>query len=357
MSESTLLRSASSTRSIEDDEVLVDLTAEEALIDLTRGEQPIRVSDVPTELREWARANDIAKIETWRSVRAIGEALAMYAAGVVVGALIGGWPGRIVGWAVILTAMVRMQYLFHESAHRGLFTRKWTNDFLGALIGSLALVPHAAYRAYHIEHHGNTRVDANGRKDPEGFYDEVKTRPMYLVTVIVGGAYFIVWAVVVVVRAVFGSTPDWLTSRRLVKNVRTWGVVSALGSVAAIVGLVTAGMTGEMFTWWLIPVGIHLSSMFTLLNFFEHHGVPRNTPIMHASATIDSPGLLSWLTLNIVYHRAHHVMPTARFYRLPAVEDEIRSIMDRTGDVDRAPRHKSLLGFHLALWRRLPWAG
>ena len=356
MSESTLLRSASPSPSIVDDVVLVDLTREEAVIDVGRGEQPIRVSDVPGELREWARAHDIATITTWRSGRAIGEALAIYAAGVLAGVLIGGWPGRIAGWMLILAAMVRMQYLFHESAHRGLFSRKWPNDLLGALIGSLALVPHAAYRAYHIEHHGNTRVDANGRKDPEGFYDEVKSRPVYLATVIFGGAYFIVWAVVVVVRAVFGSTPAWLTSRRLAKNVRTWGVVSTLGSVAAIVGLVTVGFAGEMFTWWLIPVGIHLSSMFTLLNFFEHHGVPRNTPIMHASATIDSPGVLSWLTLNIVYHRAHHVMPTARFYRLPAVEAEIRSLLDRTGVVDRAPRHTSLFGFHVALWRRLPWA-
>jgi fatty acid desaturase len=279
----------------------------------------------------------------------------MWTFGIFVGTVLPTWPGRLAGWAIILAALVRMHYLFHEAAHRSLFKHRWVNDLFGSALGSLAFVPHAAYRAHHLEHHALTRVDLDGRQDSEGFYDEVADRLGYLTTILFGGGYLSLWYTWQIARCVARRPPLWLRSRGSARNLQTWGITSILGSVALVIILINVGLAPEMVTWWLIPIAVFLSTLFTMLGFYEHHDVERNKPIIFASATIQSNAIYRWLTLNALCHRAHHLLPNAAFHRLPMVEHQIRLTLQRQYTEDTAPHHSGILRFHLNLWRNLPW--
>jgi fatty acid desaturase len=310
---------------------------------------------VNQEVRDWAAQQHLSVISHRRSAQAIVEALSLWASGVVVGTQIGGWLGRIIGWLVIGASLIRLQYLFHEAAHRSIFRISWMNDLFGAILGSIALVPHAAYRAHHIEHHGNTRVDHAGRSDPEAFYDEVNSRVTYLTTIVFGGAYLSGWYSWQVIRAVAHCPVPWLRSEHFRSHLRNWGPLSSLGSLGLLTACITPRFGPTLVTWWLIPVAIFLSSMFTLLGFSEHHGVPRNSPVLFASSTLTSNPIYRWLSLNAGYHRAHHLLPNTAFSCLPMLEQQIINILQTRGVHDDAPRHRGIVSFHWRLWKHLPW--
>jgi fatty acid desaturase len=316
---------------------------------------PDLLQPVLTEVRRWAQREKVATQRAWPSSKALAEGIGLWGAGSLVGTRIGGWVGLLIGWTLIFAALIRLQYLFHESAHRALFKQRWANDLLGAVLGSIAMVPHAAYRARHLEHHANTRVATDYRHDPEGFYDEVHSRLHYLFTIAFGGAYYATSHAWLVIRSTVRSTASTTPSARPYRGVHTWGLLSMLGSPCLIFTLIATGQSNEMVKWWLLPVGIFLSSMFTTMGFFEHHGVARNTPIVFASATVRSNGVFRWLALNALYHRAHHVLPNTPFYRLPDVEHEIVQSLQRHGVSDSAPHHTGVITFHRGLWAQLPW--
>jgi hypothetical protein len=169
---------------------------------------------IRSEIRQWARTAEITQPNLRLSLISIAEGVGLWSTGIILGTALGGWTGRLVGWPVIMAALIRLQYLFHESAHRSVFHRRWLNDLLGALLGSLAFVPHAAYRAQHLEHHRLTRVDRDGMQDPEGFYDEVATRLGYVATVLFGGSYLSLWYTWQIVKCVGRQPVSWLPSAR-----------------------------------------------------------------------------------------------------------------------------------------------
>jgi fatty acid desaturase len=306
-------------------------------------------------MRSWAQQVHAARQRPTQSTRAIVEGFGLWVAGSMLGAHMKGCLGLVIGWSMIFVALIRLQYLFHESAHRTLFKHVWVNDLLGAVLGSIALVPHAAYRARHLEHHANTRADIDARRDPEGFYDEVYSRCQYLLTIALGGPYYVSSYSWLVIRSTSGfASPQNLSSRSL-RNIQTWGSLSLLGSPCLMLILFTSGRWHEMVTWWLLPVGLFLSSVFTMMGFFEHHGIIRNTPIVFASATVRSNAFCRWLTLNALYHRAHHVLPSTPFHRLQDVEREIIRLLQHHCVIDAAPHHSGIIAFHRNLWVSLPW--
>jgi fatty acid desaturase len=310
---------------------------------------------VTREIRDWAAEHQLSLVNHRRSTQAIVEAFSLWASGIFLGAQIGGLLGRISGWLVIGASLIRLQYLFHEAAHRSLFRRSWMNDLFGAILGSIALVPHAAYRAHHIEHHGNTRTDLAERRDPEGFYDEVNSRLTYLATVVFGGAYLSGWYTWQVIRVLAHLPVPWLSSEHVRNHLRSWGPLSSLGSLGLLGACISTRCGSMLVIWWLIPVAIFLSSMFTLLGFSEHHGVPRNGPVLFASSTLTSNPIYRWLSLNAVYHRAHHLLPNTSFDCLPMLEQQITNILQTRNLSDAAPRHRGVMNFHWGLWKHLPW--
>ncbi len=201
-------------------------------------------------------------------------------------------------------------------------------------------------------HHGYTRTDG---KDPERFYEMVKSKAMLIFTVIAGGFAFSLTMIAGTLQCLLGSHPSWVTSDRVARNVRWQGFASLAISVLGVVGLVLSGLTPWLVRWWLAPVAVFLCGPFTWMTFFEHSGAERDAQILVSSGTVRSNRFFSWVILNGNFHLAHHVMPTTSWWNLPALDREIRDL-EATATADySATLHTGFFAFHQQLWKKLPW--
>ena len=326
----------------------------DVIIDLT---QPVAsdpaalvVHGVPRELRSWALAQKIATPNTAKGVMSVGAPIAAWIGAVLVGGAFPSPFGLVAGWVILLFVLFRLQNVLHEAAHRGVFASTLANDITNAVAGAVFFAPGAAYRAYHFTHHGYTRVEG---KDPEGFYESVKSRGTYLVTLVAGGPVFSATMVVGTLRCAIGSRPAWVTSDRVARNVQRQGLASLSLSLVAVLGLLGAGLGPWMLRWWLVPVGIFLCGPFTWATFFEHSGTERGVSILSSSGTVRSNRFFSWVMLNGNFHLAHHVMPTTSWWNLPALDAELRTLCCSPDFDASAALHQGFFAFHRRLWRSL----
>ncbi len=328
----------------------------DVIIDLTESVEgnptPLVVHGVPKELRAWAMTEKVGVSSTAKGMVAVGAPLAAWIAAVTIGLVLPSPVGLVAGWMVLLFVFFRLQNVLHEAAHRGVFASTLANDVTNAVVGAVFFAPGAAYRAYHFTHHAYTRVEG---KDPEGFYESVKTRAMFLVTLVAGGPAFSATMIVGTLRCAVGSRPSWVTSERAARNVRRQGLASLSISVLAVAGLVGAGLAPWMVRWWLVPVGIFLCGPFTWATFFEHSGAERGAPILASSGTVRSNRLFSWVMLNGNFHLAHHVMPTTSWWNLPALDAELRALPAVQAIDFSATLHSGFFAFHRRLWNSLAW--
>ncbi len=327
----------------------------DVIIDLTdpapSGDAPLVVHGVPKSLRSWATAQKIGASSTAKGVEAVGSTVLGWILAIVVGSVLPSPVGLVVGWSVMLFVLFRAQNLLHEAAHRGVFASTLANDITNAIVGAVFFAPGAAYRAYHFTHHGFTRVEG---RDPEAFYESVKSRAMFVLTMLAGGPAFALTMIAGTLQCAVGARPSWVTSDRAARNVRRQGLASLALAVVAVVALVQAGLASSMLRWWLIPAGLFLCGPFTWATFFEHSGAERGAPILTSSGTVRSNRFFSWVMLNGNFHLAHHVMPTTSWWNLPALDAEIRSRHAADPSSLSATRHSGFFAFHRQLWKSLP---
>ena len=311
---------------------------------------PLVVRGVPKELRAWAMTEKVGASSTAKGLLALGVPVAAWIAAVGLGSALPTPVGLAAGWLILLFVLFRLQNVLHEAAHRGVFASTFANDVTNAVVGAAFFAPGAAYRAYHFTHHAYTRVEG---KDPEGFYEAVKSRAMLLVTLVVGGPAFSATMIVGTIRCALGRRPAWVTSDRAAGNVRRQGLASLALSIGAVAGLVSAGLSWWMLRWWLVPVGIFLCGPFTWATFFEHSGAERGAPTLASSGTVRSNRFFSWIMLNGNFHLAHHVMPTTSWWNLPALDAELRSLLAVAAIDYSQIFHPGFFAFHRKLWRSL----
>jgi fatty acid desaturase len=344
VSESSAVNGGSLAIDVDDRiDVIIDLTDP-----ATTDSVPLVVHGVPGSLRAWATSTKAGSSSTAKGIEAVGSTVVAWALAIVLGTALPSPVGLVVGWTILLFVLFRMQNLLHEAAHRGVFASTRANDVVNAVVGAVLFAPGAAYRAYHFTHHGYTRVDG---KDPEAFYESVKSRPMYLVTMLGGGPLFALGMIAGTLQCAVGARPAWVTSDRAARNVRNQGLASLAISVLAVVGLIQLGLSGPMLRWWLIPVAAFLCGPFTWATFFEHSGAQRNAPILTSSGTVRSNRFFAWVMLNGNFHLAHHLLPTTAWWKLPALDAEIQALPG--GDTTAPIRHSGFFAFHRQLWRSL----
>jgi fatty acid desaturase len=131
---------------------------------------------VPSDIRQWGLRVRLADRSTIRATLMLVETALLYAAFIVVGESLGTWWGWMLAWVGLVMCMMRLDAVHHEAVHRSLFVRRWPNDVIAGITGALEGLHGPTYRCFHLSHHALTRRD-HDLSDPEGFYDELLTRP------------------------------------------------------------------------------------------------------------------------------------------------------------------------------------
>ena len=108
---------------------------------------------------------------------------------------------------------------------------------------------------------------------------------------------------------------------------------------------VTTGHTADLVRWWVVPVLLFLCGPYTFFALPEHYGAPHNDPMVTATGSVRSTPFYRWLTLDGNLHLAHHVFPTASWWRLGDADAQLRSLSTL--------RYRGYVSFYRSLWSRL----
>jgi fatty acid desaturase len=311
---------------------------------------------VPTEIRRWGARAHVADRDAVRATTMLLETVVLYVVCVAVGQSIDQWWGWVVAWMGLVMCMMRIDAVHHEAIHRSLYVRRWSNDLIASVTGAFEGFHGPTYRCFHLAHHALTRRD-HGVSDPEGFYDEVLTRPLsmgrlrvsarivYVVGLLIGGVSFAVQLMVAALATLLGRPPAYVGAASLGRHVRRWGLLPFglwTSSVAIAVG---TGHTSELVHWWLVPMLLFLCGPYTFFALPEHYAAPHNHPMVTSTGSVGSTRFYRWLTLDGNFHLAHHVFPTASWWRLADADVQLRDITTL--------RHSGYLRFHREVWHDL----
>jgi len=295
-----------------------------------------------TRLRDDARPEPTWREELRRipDVRNAVSIVSMYLQTAIVIAL-ALWWNNPVGWVVgvLLMGRAHAQFmsLMHESAHRLLFSRKSTNDWVGRwLIGYPAFTNTDAYRRVHLAHHR----DEFGPEEPDiPLYanypisrDSFRRKLWRDATGRTG------WTLL---KQQFGGLrgTDPLT-RASQRKIMLMQLVLFLASVAL-------GAPEAYIVLWLLPYLTVWRVINRLRSVAEHGGMRRGEDRRIATHSVRQSPLARFFLVpfNIGLHLSHHVDAGLPFRSLPKYHRELR----RAGYLTDALEYRS----YRSLWRAL----
>ncbi|MGI9385008.1 MAG: fatty acid desaturase [Methyloligellaceae bacterium] len=226
--------------------------------------------------------------------------------------------------------LVRLFLIQHDCGHGSFFRRRFTNDWVGRVLGVLTLTPYDYWRRTHAIHHATSgNLDRRGTGD----IDTLTVRE-YLASSWWRRLRYRLYRHPVVM---FGLGPAYIFGLRYRLPVglmrdgwRPW--LSTMATNVSIALAVTVMM-------WLVGVGdflaVHvpvtlLASSIGVWLFFVQHQFDETAWCsdenwnvhemgLHGSSHYDLPGILPWFTANIGVHHVHHLCSRIPFYRLPQV--------------------------------------
>ena len=266
-------------------------------------------------------------------------------------------------WLCLLLAvpaagfLVRLFMIQHDCGHCAFFHRRFTNDWVGRVIGVLTLTPYDFWRRTHAVHHSTS-----GNLDRRGIGDiDTLTVSEYLARSGWGQLCYRVYRHPIVM---FGLGPAYLfiVQHRLPVGFMWSGWqpwVSTMATNAAIAALVATMI-------WLVGVGpfllVHLPTMLLAASvgvwlFYVQHQFENTVwahdrawnlqeVALHGSSHYALPSLLRWFTANIGVHHIHHLCSRIPCYRLPLV---LRDYPELDG-IGRLTLRQSLRCVRLVLW-------
>jgi fatty acid desaturase len=311
---------------------------------------------VPAEIRQWGARVRLADRNAARATAMLVETAVVYGLFVVFGEWIGQWWGWVLAWIGLVMCMMRIDAVHHEAIHRSLYSRRWLNDGIASVTGALEGFHGPTYRCFHLAHHALTRRD-HGQSDPEDFYDEVLTSPcavgpvhigarlVLVVGMLIAGVTFAFQLLVGAVSTLLGRPPAYVGAATLQRHVRRWGIVPfALWAGGVGLAIATGHMT-ELLQWWLVPVLLFLCGPYAFFALPEHYGAPHNHPMVSSTGSVRSTPFYRWLTLDGNLHLAHHVFPSASWWRLGDADAQLRNITSL--------RYSGYIAFYRTLWSDL----
>ncbi|MGZ7023074.1 MAG: fatty acid desaturase family protein [Ilumatobacteraceae bacterium] len=326
------------------------------LADTVADDSTLPLFAVPAEIRQWGARVRLADRNAVRATAMLVETAVLYSGLVIVGESIDRWWGWVIAWIGLTVCMMRIDAVHHEAVHRSLFTRRLPNDLIGCITGTLEGFHGPTYRCFHLSHHALTRRD-DRLSDPEGFYDEMLTRPhsfgplrvgarsVLIVGVLLGGVSFASQLVVSAVSTLAGRPPTFVGGASLERHVRRWGLLPFALWTGAIAAAVLTGHIDHLVCWWLVPMLLFLCGPYTFFALPEHYAAPHNDPMVTATGSVRSNPVYRWLTLDGNFHLAHHVFPNASWWRLRDADAQLRRVTNL--------RYRGYIAFYRSVWRSL----
>ena len=228
------------------------------------------------------------------------------------------WPLVLVGFALVAGWYMSLQ---HEVIHGHPTPWRALNTALVIAPRSLWL-PFAIYRDTHLDHHV-MELTVPG-VDPESFYvspadwqaaspvrrELLRVNRTFLGRLMIGpliGPPALVWSELKLARASGAA-------------LRTWALHVVL---AAVVGWVVFGLADVPVWQYLLGYSYLGMSVTYIRSFVEHLAVP--APATRC-AVVRSGRFFGLLFLNNNLHHTHHEVPSAAWYRLPALTADLGSV-------------------------------
>jgi fatty acid desaturase len=311
---------------------------------------------VPAEVRQWGARVRVADRNRVRAVAMLLETAFLYGAFVVLGEVLDAWWGWTFAWVGLVICMMRIDAVHHEAVHRSLFVPRWPNDVIATVTGAVEGFHGPTYRCFHLAHHALTRRD-HDLTDPEAFYDEVLTRPfsiglihlraraVYVVGMLVGGISFAAQLLTGAISTACGKPPRYVAAASLERHIRRWGWLPFVLWGGVSIAAISTGHTAQLVHWWLVPMVVFLFGPYTFFALPEHYAAPHNDPMVTATGSVRSNAVYRWLTLDGNFHLAHHVFPTASWWRLAEADVQLRTVTTL--------RYRGYMQFHRDVWRDL----
>ncbi len=224
-------------------------------------------------------------------------------------------------WALPLFMLhgVLLNFLYagqHELSHATVFRTKWPNELFGRLIGFLMIFPRDFDWIQHSAHHQWTQ---NWEKDGE-LVREPYTLGSYLLWL--SGITYWITRVTRLVRFARGIVlepyirPD--QHALVIREARLH-----LAGYAAIAVLSLAAQSWAAVILWLAPM-LLMKPVHQLQNTIEHLGLSHENDILRNTRSTRTNAVLRWLCWQMPYHTAHHAFPSVPFWRLKALDAELK---------------------------------
>ena len=251
------------------------------------------------------------------------------------------WRALGTAWAVPATVLhgvviVHLFAPFHESVHYTAFRTRRLNSAMSWIAGLVLMLPPTVFSYQHTAHH---RYTQDTERDPQmipmgesrwGFWYYASAVP-YFQGILSG-----------LLRQPFGrlspserrDVPEALHGAVQRDAIAFWGVYLALAATSV-----------HFETWlvvqlWLLP-RIAGEPLMRIIRMSEHVGCARVPSMLENTRTVFTVAPLRWLAWNMAYHTAHHALPQAPFFRLPALDAVLRDHVAETrqGYVDFVRTH------------------
>ena len=311
---------------------------------------------VPRDIRRWGAEHQLADRDARRVWQMLVETALFYVALVTTGETVDRWWCWVAVWVGLAIVMMRIDAVHHEAIHRSLFRRRWPNDVVAGIAGSLEGFHAPTYRCFHLSHHALTRRD-DRLADPEGFYDEILTEPHRFGPVrvgaravlagglVIGGITFVAQLTINAIASLVGHPPAYVRAASLERHVHRWGLLPFALWGGAIGTAVATGHVAELLRWWVVPMLVFLCGPYTFFALPEHYTAPHNATMLTTTGSVRSNAVYRWLTLDGNFHLAHHMFPNASWWRLDEIDHELRNVSSL--------RYPGYLAFYRNVWRQL----
>lgn len=272
-----------------------------------------------------------------------GPGLAFATAHVVLLVVTGWMSWRALGtvWAAPATVVhgvviVHLFAPFHEATHYTAFRTRWLNTATGWITGLVLMLPPTVFRYQHTAHHKYTQ---DVERDPQmipigehrwGFWYYASAVPYFR------------GVLSALLRQPFGR---WSPAERRDVPPALRGVVQREARLFWCAYLLLAAVCVHFESWlavqlWLVP-RIAGEPLMRVIRMSEHVGCARVPNMLENTRTVFTTAPLRLLAWNMAYHTAHHALPQAPFFRLPALDAMLRHhvVETRDGYVDFVRTH------------------
>ena len=287
----------------------------------------------PARLRELNQRSDLRG--------AVQLASHLGAIGLTGWALAASW-GTVWAVPVFFAHGVLINFLYagqHELSHATVFKTRWLNELFGRIFGFILLYPRDFDKIQHWAHHQHTQ---NWEKDGE------LVREPYTLT------SYLLWF--------WGPTYWWSRIRRILRF--SLGIVTEpyvrpdehdtvirearihLSLYALIAAASIAAGSWAAVIYWIGPMML-TKFVHQLQNTIEHLGLSHEDDILENTRSTRTNAVMRWLSWQMPYHTAHHAFPSVPFWKLKALDQEIR------GTSPKPVQRMGWIEFQLEILRKL----